>query len=573
MSEYRFNIQNGVLTSCMGGGSEVVIPPEVTSIGNMVFFAKSDIKSVVIHGGVKRIGQGAFFNCLNLETVVIGSGVEVIETFAFRGCSKLKAVSLPDSVKELQPMAFDDGINTRHADSAPTPDPKPETSIVEKTEKPRILPLTVDMEEIIDRVLDDRKFKGKSFGIILKEKRAGYRSDCTEWFSVGTDERVICDKIIGVKAYVLTDKGIHARKLNTNPDFLDWQTFLTATDIVSMKVNHYLRIETPSGKFMISLIPCAQYMNGSEHENLKELLKAVLNEAKNQPESKTEVMSSFAAALSIVASKQEEQFTNINENKAEPELTPKAESLTEVETVSVNESDADDETECVPAYEIDEDDEPVPAPLTRDESILRAAELLSEAFIILMKAQPEPWDEQKKRDVAQLLAVNTVKQLTESEKPQERKEEKQTEAPKAFDVEAFIDGLYPNHNNAPISLGLINKAMRGYYHVLKQDGMNISDEERILVHQVGKNGCVLTNEGIHVAECNQGMRKGGFLSWNSFFASKGVTKGWLNDIEFSWIIILSDVKYVKTRDTRKPNRDTEMRQLLTKIYDAYHNNK
>ena len=113
-----FNISNGVLISYSGDDVNIVIPPEVNRIDSMVFFAKTDIKSAVIHGGVKSIGQGAFFNCSALETVVIGSGVEVIETFAFRGCDSLKSITIPSSVTEIQPMAFDDDIEIKSGGGA-----------------------------------------------------------------------------------------------------------------------------------------------------------------------------------------------------------------------------------------------------------------------------------------------------------------------------------------------------------------------------------------------------------------------------------------------------------------------
>ena len=122
-----YSIHNGVLTSYSGDDVNIVIPPEVNRIDSMVFFAKSNIKSAVIHGGVKAIGQGAFFNCSALKTVVIGSGVEVIETFAFRGCESLKSITIPSSVTEIQPMAFDDDIEIKSAGGAsPEPEPKPE---------------------------------------------------------------------------------------------------------------------------------------------------------------------------------------------------------------------------------------------------------------------------------------------------------------------------------------------------------------------------------------------------------------------------------------------------------------
>ncbi len=68
--EQGFVINDGVLTPYIGEGGNVVIPSEVTSIGDEAF-AYSSVISVKIPGTMKSIVWRAFWNCYNLEKVFI----------------------------------------------------------------------------------------------------------------------------------------------------------------------------------------------------------------------------------------------------------------------------------------------------------------------------------------------------------------------------------------------------------------------------------------------------------------------------------------------------------------------
>lgn len=66
----NFVIKGGLLSEYKGLGGDVVIPGEVTSIGDEAF-AYSSVVSVKIPGTVKSIGWRAFWNCFNLEKVFV----------------------------------------------------------------------------------------------------------------------------------------------------------------------------------------------------------------------------------------------------------------------------------------------------------------------------------------------------------------------------------------------------------------------------------------------------------------------------------------------------------------------
>ena len=84
---------------------ELVIPQEVTVIGNDVFSGCEGITSVEFHKGVESIGWRCFSDCNNLETITIrGFGTKIKEQ-AFHNCSKLKDIycdteKCPDIVRE-----------------------------------------------------------------------------------------------------------------------------------------------------------------------------------------------------------------------------------------------------------------------------------------------------------------------------------------------------------------------------------------------------------------------------------------------------------------------------------------
>ena len=89
----------------------IIIPQNVTKIGEGAFSNLDGLRTIVIPGTVKEIGTNAFRNNKTLEKVIIQDGVETIGDNAFRSCSNLKSVSMTDSVNNLKPFAFAECTN------------------------------------------------------------------------------------------------------------------------------------------------------------------------------------------------------------------------------------------------------------------------------------------------------------------------------------------------------------------------------------------------------------------------------------------------------------------------------
>ena len=85
---------------------EIVIPNNITSIGDWVFYGCSSLTSVTIPDSVTRFGIGAFFGCSSLTSVSIGNSVTSIGFCAFYDCKSLNSITIPDSVTSIRGRAF-----------------------------------------------------------------------------------------------------------------------------------------------------------------------------------------------------------------------------------------------------------------------------------------------------------------------------------------------------------------------------------------------------------------------------------------------------------------------------------
>ena len=103
MSE--FVIENGVLKQYNGTESEVVIPEDVSEIGERAFEGNISIRSVSIPNSVKCIGKAAFMGCSNLVEVSLGNRLLEMGDFAFAE-SGIKSVTIPGKLKIIPAGAF-----------------------------------------------------------------------------------------------------------------------------------------------------------------------------------------------------------------------------------------------------------------------------------------------------------------------------------------------------------------------------------------------------------------------------------------------------------------------------------
>ena len=88
--------------------TDLVIPNNVTSIGERAFSGCSGLTSVTFPNSVTSIGDFAFYGCSGLTSVTISNGVTRIGVYAFSDCSGLTSVTIPNSVTSIGGHAFED---------------------------------------------------------------------------------------------------------------------------------------------------------------------------------------------------------------------------------------------------------------------------------------------------------------------------------------------------------------------------------------------------------------------------------------------------------------------------------
>ncbi len=84
----------------------VIIPDDVTSIGNFAFYKCSSLQSIEMGKGIINIGAYAFHGCTNLKNVIIPDSVTNIGSNAFSDCNSLISIKIPNSVTSIGKKAF-----------------------------------------------------------------------------------------------------------------------------------------------------------------------------------------------------------------------------------------------------------------------------------------------------------------------------------------------------------------------------------------------------------------------------------------------------------------------------------
>ena len=99
------NIGNYAFSGCSSLTS-VTIPNSVTSIGEWAFFDCYSLISSTIPNSVTSIGGYAFSNCYRLTSITIPNSVTSIEDWTFAGCSSLTSITIPNSITSIGELAF-----------------------------------------------------------------------------------------------------------------------------------------------------------------------------------------------------------------------------------------------------------------------------------------------------------------------------------------------------------------------------------------------------------------------------------------------------------------------------------
>ncbi|GEM_PF-5380080 len=108
--DYRDHTITGTYTNLMTYVEELIVPDDVTVIGNgnQLFYNNTTLKKITLGNGVKTINNNAFSYLTALETVDFGTSLETIGNSAFSGTGLSGTITLPASVKTIGNKAFRD---------------------------------------------------------------------------------------------------------------------------------------------------------------------------------------------------------------------------------------------------------------------------------------------------------------------------------------------------------------------------------------------------------------------------------------------------------------------------------
>ena len=100
------NIGAHAFASCTGLTS-ITIPNSVTDIGVYAFAGCSGLANIAIPNSIASIGHGAFSRCTSISSITIPDGVVSVKDWAFFDCTNLVEIAIPTSVTSISSTAFD----------------------------------------------------------------------------------------------------------------------------------------------------------------------------------------------------------------------------------------------------------------------------------------------------------------------------------------------------------------------------------------------------------------------------------------------------------------------------------
>ena len=85
------------LVYCMSQAESFHIPEGVTTIGEMAFRGKKQLKNIIIANSVKEIEHDAFYDCDELDNVYVPAGVKEVKSYAFAAKPFTSPTAIPTS--------------------------------------------------------------------------------------------------------------------------------------------------------------------------------------------------------------------------------------------------------------------------------------------------------------------------------------------------------------------------------------------------------------------------------------------------------------------------------------------
>lgn len=124
----EYVIVGGLLSKYLGTDTEVVIPDNVTAIGENAFAEARQVETIIIPDTVTVIGKKVMGNVYTwndepkpqLKKLVIGNGVTEIGEEAFSDCERLSEVTFGKGLKVIAPKAFADCTALKKIDLSAT---------------------------------------------------------------------------------------------------------------------------------------------------------------------------------------------------------------------------------------------------------------------------------------------------------------------------------------------------------------------------------------------------------------------------------------------------------------------
>ncbi len=106
-SRYSNPLCNGGILYINGNiAKDLVIPNNITRIGNFAFAGCITLESIQIPNSVTSIGSDTFFDCKVLSRINLPYGITSIEDYTFHNCDALSNIHIPDSVTNIGSNAF-----------------------------------------------------------------------------------------------------------------------------------------------------------------------------------------------------------------------------------------------------------------------------------------------------------------------------------------------------------------------------------------------------------------------------------------------------------------------------------